>query len=128
MIAKRIVLTEEGYGMFIGSIELAILNVLQSADKPLQVKEVYKRLVGLNYSWAYTTIQVTLTRLAAKGWINLIGASYGPMQYQTIYTIEQLIEQHLLVLCAKLVDGDLDHILDQALLVSRAMLRKHNDA
>jgi predicted transcriptional regulator len=47
-----------------GPLETAVLAVVSSADRPVAVAEVQKKLPG---DPAYTTVMTTLSRLAAKG-------------------------------------------------------------
>lgn len=87
----------------ISETERAVLKALWDHG-PTTVRELHKALQQLGSTWAYTTVQTLLTRLAGKGYVEC-DRSTAAHVYQAAVTLNELLQQQLTDLAATYCEG-----------------------
>ncbi len=102
----------------LGPLELAVMQVLWTAKKPLEVKEVVTQLGGTR---AYTTVMTTLSRLHKKGCLDQDkdGRSYV---YTPRVTRKSVVKRMLSHIAVYLFNGDMGQMVPQILGIEKKEL------
>ena len=102
----------------LGPLELAVMQVLWTTNKPLEVKEVVTHLGGTR---AYTTVMTTLSRLHKKGYLDQEkdGRSYV---YTPRVTRKRVLNRMLSHIAAYLFNGDMGQMVPQILGIEKKEL------
>lgn len=102
MRLKNIHLDHSGLEMFVGSIDIAILEVLWEAQRAMSIRAIHNRLSD---RWHYNTIATIIYRMAKSGLIerrNDIHPLYAPIEDDEnafidrciLYTTERLRNEY----------------------------------
>ncbi len=87
----------------ISETERAVLKALWERG-PCTVRELHTVLQGQGSTWAYTTVQTLLTRLAGKGYA-ACDRSTAAHVYKATVTLNELLQQQLTDLAATYCEG-----------------------
>lgn len=87
----------------ISETERAVLKALWDHG-PRTVRELHTSLLEQGSTWAYTTVQTLLTRLASKGYVECDRSTPAHV-YKAAVTLNELLQQQLTDLAATYCEG-----------------------
>lgn len=116
MKLNRILLDRSGYAMFMGVLEQDVIERLY--ERSLTLRALHNETVLAGKQWSYSTINETLRRLTAKGWIKCTDITH-PSYYTGIYSLDDIVQEHLAHLIKQYLASDLDpYLLHNSLLAN----------